>query len=1076
MRRFAWMISVCSAMLVPFFARAQVRIEPQGVGRVRAAAVGPDIVASPGFVNDANGNGDGVANPGEGVFVTFSLRNSGLAATQDVRVVVASDDPRVEVGSVGGGAFFWGVGDAWTYSVSIPISFSATSGDVVSVVTVTAADGGPWHFLLTFPIVAPSVLFTREDTSVSDPTPTADGDGLAEPGERVVLSLRLRNDGAEAATNVRITLATLDPGMTVVFGEATHPAWPAGEARPTEFLLDLDPAFTKRELALFFTVVADGVVPAQFSYVLPVAVPEPDFALRNAWVFDPTPGGNRDGRAAPGERVRPRVRLRNVGTAEARNVVVTMTVADPDITVVDDRVTHAVWAPGEARNNDGLAFEVSPGAAPHDLTAAVTVTADGAGPWQFAVPFTVAEPDVSFVLESSWVYDPQPGGNRDHQANRGERVLPRVRLRNGGSDDARGVSVTLTTADPDINIASSETIHDRWAAGAARNSTGFALDISQDAQPHDATLSVTVITAQGGSWEFTVVIPIVYAAVEFARRASWIFDPAPGGDRDGQVEAGELVFPRLRLKHVGIEEARNVRVAVSTDNPEITVTAAEVTHATWAPGEARNNVGLALRVANDAVPRDVTMTATVTADNGGPWVFLRTLQVVAPPVEFVQNVVRVASIQAAAVDQPRIQMRHIGSEPAHNVRVTVVSTHPDITASTGQVTRDVWPAGEEWDGGALRLKVATDAVPQDVPLTVLVSADGGGSWEFHFVLPITRDLTFRQAGARAQFDDRIDGGDGDGRAEPGESAMLALWVMRGFAFIPRDVRATLTIDDPDVTVREAEWTIDAYTATNWFTIRGFLVEVSPTATAHAVEARISLTADHGDPWEFVVTFYIATTPPNFALRNAWVYDPAPGANRDGAANPGERVLPRVRMKNTGQQAAEDVRVTMLIDDPDVTIVSGAVTHATWPGGEARNNNGFVLDIDAGAATHDVTATVVVSADTGGPWQFSVTIPIVAPAAATALLANYPNPFNPETWIPFDLSEDADVTVNIYDVAGRSIRRLVLGRRPAGTYRGRSDAAYWDGRDDFGEPASSGVYIYELRAGASRQARRMVIRK
>ena len=161
----------------------------------------------------------------------------------------------------------------------------------------------------------------------------------------------------------------------------------------------------------------------------------------------------------------------------------------------------------------------------------------------------------------------------------------------------------------------------------------------------------------------------------------------------------------------------------------------------------------------------------------------------------------------------------------------------------------------------------------------------------------------------------------------------------------------------------------------------------------------------------------------------------------------------------------------------MTVVSGFVTHATWPGGEARNNNGFVLDIASDATAHDVTAVVVVSADGHGPWQFTVTIPIVVPAAATtALFANYPNPFNPETWIPFDLAEDADVTVHIYDLAGRSVRRLALGRRGPGSYRGRTDAAYWDGRDDFGESVSSGMYIYELRAGSSRQARRMVIRK
>jgi hypothetical protein len=95
---------------------------------------------------------------------------------------------------------------------------------------------------------------------------------------------------------------------------------------------------------------------------------------------------------------------------------------------------------------------------------------------------------------------------------------------------------------------------------------------------------------------------------------------------------------------------------------------------------------------------------------------------------------------------------------------------------------------------------------------------------------------------------------------------------------------------------------------------------------------------------------------------------------------------------------------------------------------------------------------------------------------TQLLANYPNPFNPETWIPFTLAADADVIVNVYDVNGRRVRSVELGRLDAGRYSDRHRAAYWDGRNDSGEPAASGAYVYELRAGDAREMRRMVIRK
>ena len=95
---------------------------------------------------------------------------------------------------------------------------------------------------------------------------------------------------------------------------------------------------------------------------------------------------------------------------------------------------------------------------------------------------------------------------------------------------------------------------------------------------------------------------------------------------------------------------------------------------------------------------------------------------------------------------------------------------------------------------------------------------------------------------------------------------------------------------------------------------------------------------------------------------------------------------------------------------------------------------------------------------------------------TALLANYPNPFNPETWIPYQLAESAEVTLTIYDMNGQLVRRLAIGYKAAGMYRSRSRAAYWDGRNQLGEALASGVYFYTLTAGEFSATRRMLILK
>ena len=95
---------------------------------------------------------------------------------------------------------------------------------------------------------------------------------------------------------------------------------------------------------------------------------------------------------------------------------------------------------------------------------------------------------------------------------------------------------------------------------------------------------------------------------------------------------------------------------------------------------------------------------------------------------------------------------------------------------------------------------------------------------------------------------------------------------------------------------------------------------------------------------------------------------------------------------------------------------------------------------------------------------------------TALLSNYPNPFNPETWIPFQLAKPSEVTLTIYDIRGRVVRTLILGNQPAGVYQSRSKAAHWDGRNHFGEKVATGVYFYTLKAGDWTATRKMLIRK
>jgi hypothetical protein len=107
---------------------------------------------------------------------------------------------------------------------------------------------------------------------------------------------------------------------------------------------------------------------------------------------------------------------------------------------------------------------------------------------------------------------------------------------------------------------------------------------------------------------------------------------------------------------------------------------------------------------------------------------------------------------------------------------------------------------------------------------------------------------------------------------------------------------------------------------------------------------------------------------------------------------------------------------------------------------------------------------------------SLEVTLLTTPKKDALLANYPNPFNPDTWIPYQLASAAEVKIKIYNIAGQLVRELDLGHKAAGFYINKDKAAYWDGRNGEGKEIASGVYFYVIEAGKLRAVRKMVLAK
>jgi hypothetical protein len=106
----------------------------------------------------------------------------------------------------------------------------------------------------------------------------------------------------------------------------------------------------------------------------------------------------------------------------------------------------------------------------------------------------------------------------------------------------------------------------------------------------------------------------------------------------------------------------------------------------------------------------------------------------------------------------------------------------------------------------------------------------------------------------------------------------------------------------------------------------------------------------------------------------------------------------------------------------------------------------------------------------------ITLKNIETPRQSLLLQNYPNPFNPETWIPYQIREPAEVFIRLYSTSGQLVRTLDLGQRAAGFYLGHTRAAHWDGHNDAGEKVASGIYFYQLQAGDFSSTRRMLVLK
>ena len=204
--------------------------------------------------------------------------------------------------------------------------------------------------------------------------------------------------------------------------------------------------------------------------------------------------------------------------------------------------------------------------------------------------------------------------------------------------------------------------------------------------------------------------------------------------------------------------------------------------------------------------------------------------------------------------------------------------------------------------------------------------------------------------------------------------------------------------------------------------------------------------------------------------------PAWDVNEDGVTNLADLALVSQAMGKPVENPRTDVNGDGVVDGEDFALVAAHIGEGT-----AAAPSHVALPAGLTLETVEWALNVLHAENTGsaafrrGIAKLEQFLAMLVPDE-TLLLANYPNPFNPETWIPYQLAKSADVTVSIYAADGKLVRKLDVGYQPAGAYRIRSRAAYWDGRNALGERVASGVYFYTFTAGDFAATRKMLVVK
>lgn len=964
----------------------------------------------------SNGDADQQPEPGESIEMPVSVVNNGDQLAHNVTVSLFCADPDINItddsesiGDIGIGETDWTLND-----FDFEVALGTPEKDVTFTLTINA-DEGVWQNNFTvhiFPGAAPPNLVyhshTIDDDSNGDSN--GDGDGQVEAGESIEMPLAIINTGGLTAHYVSGYLSCADPDIDVTDNEEYFGSVAEGVIDWTnnDFDFDVNPSCPEKDVVFSLNIVSDeGSWTSEFTiHIFDAGLPNlafSDFLIDD----DDNNDSNGDGDGIPesGESIELPVSIVNTGEAIANNVSAILSCTDPDINITDQNESFGDILVGQENwCNFNYNFDINPTCPDKTVTFVLSITSDE-GSWTSSFDIDIVHPGSPDLNYANHLIDDDASGSSNGDGDgipeAGETVEIPIQIQNSGVITATGVSATISSSDPDINITDPFEYFPDVAVGAlVWCENDYDIEIAANCPEKDVVFTLTVVADQG-SWTDSFIIHISEQGMPQLSFGDFIIDDDnnnnSSGNDNGMAEPGEHIELPIQIQNIGEGDAHNVSAVLSTNDAFVTVTDANENYGTIAAGTSDwSNNEFDFSVSSNCPEKDVIFTLTISSDEG-VWTSNFTVHIFitgSPDLIYSSHIIDDDNDGTSSGDgdgqaepgeniEMPLAIENIGSALAHNVVAQLTCADADITITDDtEYFGSILPGEIALSNLDFDFTVAFGTIEKDVVFNLSIQSDEG-FWTDSFIVHI-----FPSTGApnlaylSHLIDDDDNGasnGNGDGVPSAGESIEMPILISNTGTASAHSITAALSCSDSDISITDnSESYPDLNVGETAWSNYQFDFDVSPTCPDKTVVFVLQITSDEGSWTSSFSQLIVGAGSPHLVFSSFTIDDDQNGESSgdgDGLAEPDESIELPLMIANIGDGPVHNVYGTLSTTDIDITINDnyeffGDVSE----GSSAWTNNDFDFYISETCPEKDVLFNLSLEGDEG-IWNVSFSLHI-----------------------------------------------------------------------------------------------------